>query len=103
MVECIYLIGAKTVFLTLYSNSRQYEIKIDNADKDKTAFSSNHGLLRFLVMPFGHFKALDTFQCTIDDVLFRAEKQLASFNSWIQLRTAERGKTYLFYMKSPFI
>lgn len=51
--KCIDSLGNPTIFSTLNANSRSCQVDIDKKDRDKTSFSSHHGLFRFTRMLFG--------------------------------------------------
>ena len=61
------LAGAK-VFTTLDLASG-YLVKVDIADRKKTAFTTRRGLFEFQVMPFGLCSAPGTFQRLMEFVL----------------------------------
>lgn len=69
MDECINLLGKATVFSTLDNNSGHCQIKIEDADKDNTAFIPHHGLCRINRMPIGLENAKGTFHHTMDMTL----------------------------------
>ncbi len=69
MNECIDWLGNAQVFWTLDANSGYWQIEVDEADRDYTAFVSHHGLYRYKRMPFGLRNAPSTFQRAIDIVL----------------------------------
>lgn len=62
--ESIESFGEATVFPRLDANCRYWQIEIDKADKDKTAFTSHHGLAHLIRMIFGLHNTPGTFQCT---------------------------------------
>lgn len=53
------------MFSTLRASSGYWKTEIDERDRDKTAFTSNHGLYRFTRIPFGLKNPLETFQRAI--------------------------------------
>lgn len=77
MDECIHLLGEATVILTLDACSKNWNIEINDADKDKTASSSHHVLYCFVRMPIGLRNALHTLQHTMDVILYSIKWQLA--------------------------
>lgn len=42
--KCIDSLGDATVFSTLDANSGYWQVEIEESDRDKTAFTSHHGL-----------------------------------------------------------
>lgn len=75
--ECIDSLGESTVFSTLDANSGYWKVEIDDRDKDKTAFTSHHGLYRFTRMPFGLKNAPATFQRAMDVIVAPVRWQTA--------------------------
>ena len=53
MDECIDYLGKATIFTTLDCMSGYWQVDIAEEDRDKTTFTSHHGVYRFLRMPFG--------------------------------------------------
>lgn len=77
MDECIDSLADATIFTTLDANSGHWQIEIREEDKDKTTFTSHHGLFRFTRMPFGLKNAPGTFQRVIDVILSQVKWQYA--------------------------
>lgn len=77
MDERIDSLGEATVFSTLDANGSYWQIEIEKSDRDKTAFTSPHGLYRFIRMPFGLRNAPGTFQRTMDVILSTVKWQFA--------------------------
>lgn len=65
MDEIISLPGEATLLSTLDAGSEYYQTELDDADKDKTTFTSYHRLHRFVCMQFGLHDVPGTFQCTM--------------------------------------
>ena len=59
----------KSWFCTLDLATGYWQIKMDDADVEKTAFASHVGLYEFLKMPYGLTNAPATFQCLMERVL----------------------------------
>lgn len=53
------------VFTSIYCNSCYLQIPIGESDRDKAAFISHHGRVRFVRMPFGLTSAPATLQRAI--------------------------------------
>lgn len=75
MNECINSFGKAVVFSTLDGNREDRQIAIEKNDKDKTTFTSHHGLYQFVKMPFELFNAPGTFRCTMNVNLSSAKWQ----------------------------
>ena len=57
------------IYILLYFFSGYWKIKMEEALKDVTAFTTRYGNFRFEVMPFGLINAPSTFQKMMDDIL----------------------------------
>lgn len=69
MDEFFDRLGEELVFSTLDDSLRYPQIQIDDRDRDKTAFTSHHGLYRLIGMPFRLQNAPATFQRAADVIL----------------------------------
>ena len=61
-------------FSTLDLISSYWQVKLDDNNRHKTAFSSPDGLFEFNVMPFGLCNALATFQRLMDMVIWCSQE-----------------------------
>lgn len=59
--ECIDSLEELAVLSIVDVNSGYWEVKVKETNRDKTTFTSHHGLHRFLQMPFGLTIALKPF------------------------------------------
>ena len=62
-------LSGATWFSCLDLNSGYWQVEVDEADREKTAFSSRRGLFEFKVMPFGLCNAPATFERLMEYVL----------------------------------
>ena len=67
--DTLETLGNSKWFSTLDLASGYWQVKLSDADKKKTAFSSHIGLYHFNVMPFGLSNAPATFERLMDGVL----------------------------------
>lgn len=77
MDECIDFLGDAQVFSKLDANYGYWQVEIVEADLDKTAFTSPHGLYSFVRMLLGVQNAPGTFQRVIDVILLAVRWQHA--------------------------
>jgi Reverse transcriptase (RNA-dependent DNA polymerase) len=75
--DCLDSLGDARYFSTLYANCGYWQIDVDEADREKTAFTSHRGLYQFKRVPFGLMTAAATFQRAIDIVLSSVRFQCA--------------------------
>ena len=69
VVNLLERLGTARFFTTLDLTKGYQQIPLSPGSKDKTAFSTPYGLYQFVMLPFGLFGALATFQRLIDRVL----------------------------------
>ena len=62
-------LGGSTVFSKIHLVSGFYQIRIHDKDDGKTAFNTQYGAFKWVVMPFGLCNAPSTFQRVVNDVL----------------------------------
>lgn len=66
-------LGDATIFSTLDAHCYcgYWQIEVDDQDRDKMAFTSHHGLYRFVRIPVGLKNALGNFQGANDEILWK--------------------------------
>ena len=67
--ETLSALGGSKYFTTLDLQSGYWQVPLDEASKEITAFSIRKGHFEFNVLPFGLSNAALTFQCLMDYVL----------------------------------
>ena len=67
--DTLYTLGTAQWFSTLDLASGYWQVEVEPADREKTAFATAHGLYQFRVMPFGLCNAPGTFQRLMEHVL----------------------------------
>ena len=65
----IFWTRCKKVFSTLYAKRGYWQIRVQDASQERTAFMSFDGLYKFLVMPFSLCNAPSTFQRLMQKIL----------------------------------
>ena len=68
--SCLDSLNGARYMSSLDLQSGYWQIKVDEKDRPKTAFTSKHGLYKYLVMPFGLTNAPGTFQRCME-IIFR--------------------------------
>lgn len=69
MDECIDLLRDARVLSTLDAYSGCWQVEVNEKDREKTAFTWNHELYRFVCMLFGFKNALRTFHGVVYVIL----------------------------------
>lgn len=64
-------------FSALNANHSYWQVEVKETHRDKIAFTSHHGLYKFVRMPFELRNASGTFQRAMDVILLSVEGQLA--------------------------
>ena len=67
--EILYKLGKCNYFSTIDLASGFHQIEMNPADKEKTAFNTDHGHYQYRRMPFGLKNAPSTFQRVMDNIL----------------------------------
>ncbi|KAE8893178.1 hypothetical protein PF007_g5544 [Phytophthora fragariae] len=67
--ETLEALGGALLFTTLDLRAGYWQIRMAEADRDKTAFTTKKGLYRFIRMPFGLMNAPSTVQRLMNGVL----------------------------------
>lgn len=67
--ETLDTLTGQSWFCTLALAGGYWQIKLNDDDKPKTAFTSHRGLFQFTVMPFGLTNAPATFERLMDSLL----------------------------------
>lgn len=75
--ECVDSLCQAAMFFTLDASSGYWQVGIKDNDKDKTPFTTNHKLYRFVIMPFGLHNAPGAFHRTLDATLYSVKWQIA--------------------------
>lgn len=68
-------LGDPEVLSTIYCNSKYTQVLIDRTEKDKTPFSYNEGLYKFVFMPLWLKNARTTFTRLVESILSRCKWQ----------------------------
>lgn len=77
MNECIDAVGEAPNFFTIDVNSGYKQVEIKGSDREKAAFTSQHGLYWLFCMRFGLDNAPGTFQRTMHVMLAAIKRQFA--------------------------
>ena len=67
--DSLNTLGGARIFCSLDLASRYWQVEMDAADREKTAFVTQGGLYEFRVMPFGLVNAPATFERLMEQVL----------------------------------
>ena len=67
--DILALLGKSTYFSTLDLRSGYWQVALDEADREKTAFACHVGLYQFRVLPFGLANSPGIFQQLMSVVL----------------------------------
>lgn len=77
MDECIFSLGEAEVFSTLNANSSYWQAEVKETNRNKTAFTSYHGLHRFVQMLSGLKNIPGTFQWAMEVIMSLVKWQSA--------------------------
>lgn len=78
MDECIDALGESHIVSTFDANGGYWQVEIDDIDREKTIFTSHHGLYQFLRMQFGLKNSPVFFQKRMD-VIYSSMKLQSAF------------------------
>ncbi|UYV67936.1 hypothetical protein LAZ67_5002546 [Cordylochernes scorpioides] len=67
--EVMDTLQGSTYFSAIYLRSGYWQVEVEERDKEKTAFTTAHGLYEFNVMPFGLCNAPATFERNMENML----------------------------------
>lgn len=98
MDGCISFPSKATDFSTVNAHNESWQVNIEDEDQNKRLFTSNHGLYRFVRMPFGLKIAPKTFQRTMDFIFASIKWQFTLFyldDILISSNKSEKGIDHL--------
>lgn len=89
MDDCLTLLGAASIFLTIDANSGSWQIESDEWDKYKTMVTLNHRRCRFSRMRFGMKSVSSTLQPTMEVIpsMVKWKVGLVYFDYFVLLST----------------